>query len=337
MKIDADSFVRLTKFLLFPLTSRIASNFFSNVLPGNVKNCNVPFKFEGDFSDNIVVGTNTGLLHCDSNSVTRVLPGYVYGITKDTENSILVQQDMLYASRTLSINLDDIMQTADSRQQTEYLEWIKLNTNSVHQIDYYDGCLYICDTDKNRLLAVDSVTKKVKSIYPDARIYSRNSKYYRHFNSVYISADYIYLLAHNESTKSGIASQVYVLDKNNHKLSRIINTNAKNAHNIVFVDDEMVWCNTMSSTVESAKGVLFKTEGYITRGLSITNDYIFVGGSEIAKRGDRSKTDGMIYVLDKSWKQIASITLYGVGGVLEIRAIGHDYGLSQSSITSNVC
>jgi|TARA_B100000315_G_scaffold60296_1_gene54677 hypothetical protein len=67
------------------------------------------------------------------------------------------------------------------------------------------------------------------------------------------------------------------------------------------------------------------------RGLSITKDRIYIGGSDIDFIGDkRFSSEASIYIFTKDGNQIGQIDLPGLGNLYEIRQLsGVDYSLSN--------
>jgi hypothetical protein len=137
-------------------------------------------------------------------------------------------------------------------------------------------------------------------------------------------------LAHNNSTKTGRNSELYVLDRYNHKVLDIQITSYLNAHNVTVVDENIYICNSMKGSLFCNDLEIFRYDKYLTRGLSITEDYLVVGGSQMSDRAGRSSTDGAIFILDRTGKSVSDITMKRVGGVHEIRHIGKDYAMSEN-------
>ena len=65
--------------------------------------------------------------------------------------------------------------------------------------------------------------------------------------------------------------------------------------------------------------------------MSMTNDRIFVGGSEIDFNNDkRYSSDATIYILERDGNQIGQIDFPGIGNIYEIRQHKDiDYSLSN--------
>ena len=83
--------------------------------------------------------------------------------------------------------------------------------------------------------------------------------------------------------------------------------------------------------MERLRSIFFENKSFLTRGLSITKEFIAIGGSAFAKREDRLNKDSMVWILDYNGNQKATIELNGIGQVNEIRCLTGDLALSDSS------
>jgi len=86
----------------------------------------------------------------------------------------------------------------------------------------------------------------------------------------------------------------------------------------------------MNGSIIYGGHLLFQDKEYLLRGLSITDKYIIVCGSEFSKREDRTATDGAVHFLrtDGEHEKVATIKIIGCGSLKEIRHVGVDYALS---------
>ena len=77
---------------------------------------------------------------------------------------------------------------------------------------------------------------------------------------------------------------------------------------------------------------IFRSEKLL-RGLSITDDRIYVGGSDINfERKKRLSSDAAVYVLDTLGKVLATIEFASIGDIREIRQFSSvDYSLSSTA------
>ncbi len=279
--------------------------------------------------EDFIVGTASGILVISKNHIVRLLGGVTYGISR-IGNRYFVFQRMAKYGRLISFEL---CFSNGVPGYTNFDILCKDLSGGVHQIDHYSGVLYIADTYNNGIIEFDLNTRKITSHHPNGKVKNNASSNYCHFNSIYIKDDKIYLLAHNYTTETGRNSEIYVLSRHSLSTENIIQTDAHGAHNIVLYKDKFMYCDSESNhSLIWGDEVLFQRQGYITRGISITDKYIVVGGSEIAPRGERTsaRLSGMIWFLNHKGEEISSIKLHGVGAIQEIRALGNDYALSQN-------
>lgn len=211
-----------------------------------------------------------------------------------------------------------------------------------HQIDFFGEELIVADTFNNRLLCglvVDNNYRVLKMIYPvgyyNHTVSRMHIPIYKHFNSVYKVGDYIYVVAHNETAKTGNKSQLFVFDTS-WTLLHAINDIGGTAHNVaVDFHNHMYICDSLSNSLvlvnEGTLSPVFTDTKYksFTRGLAINDDIIVVGGS--IRIGTRKEESALLFVLDAhDYTLLTTISLPYVGQIYEIRLLGLDYGLSNT-------
>jgi len=317
-------YTKLKRYIRYILFSKLESNLFSTV-SHSVSNSDIVFEIEGSFNGKLLIGTGSGLLLINRCKIKRLFGGQSYGITK-SKNKFLVHQDMVHFSRIISIenNFDNI------DDKISYSILSTLNTTKIHQIDYYDKHLYICDTINNRIIIYNLATERFKYFYPNGKLYDgSDSSNYMHINSVFINDEKINILAHNKTTKSNKPSQIWTYNNKNMEFINKVDIGV-NCHNIVIHKGDLYYCDSMNGTLVKNNDIVFSNSDYFTRGLAITDDYIFLGGSEFAERKKRFKANGVLYVLDHYFKEVASFKMNGIGSLHEIRSLDGDYGLSQN-------
>ncbi len=291
----------------------------------------VEYELTGTFHGNYLVGTHSGILLVNKDGVYRLFGGSTYGITRRGD-TFFAEQTMVAFSRVISfeLSLDGAVPQYKNLRIVSFLK-----TRKIHQIDRFEKFLYLCDTYENRLLVMNLKTRWARKIYPAGKLKNgRSSSNYCHFNSVFVVGDVVYLLAHNETVKTGKKSTIYCLDKKSLEVLDIIETSGTNAHNIVFYQGEIMYCDSMKGAIIHGEKVLFQDERYMARGLSVTDDYIVVGGSEFAKREKRSAINGIMFFLNKKGECVSTIELGEIGGLKEIRHFGNDYALSENASVS---
>lgn len=282
------------------------------------------------------LGTKTGLLYFDGWKLWRLFEGRVYGITRCegrwyvTWNHRITLGDKPLGTMAsiLSFHFRD-GQISDLRVEAAPLD------EEVHQIDAWDKRLYITDTANNRIIEYEigqTALIPVTNQYPNGRIENgRSSKNYSHINSVFQCGDYIYVMYHNLTKKTGRHSQIAVLNRE-WDVVDIIDTVANSAHNIFCHDTGIIFCDSMNGRLMKPDRVLVDVNAYL-RGLAASSEFWLLGGSAHAKRGERGFTDGSVYQYSPVMNQIVStIMLPGCGSLYEIRLIDpEDLAISSTS------
>lgn len=193
-----------------------------------------------------------------------------------------------------------------------------------HQIECVNGLILATNTGRNCLSIFQFDGNLIRDIYFNDIKWDVNSggKTGNHYNSVHKVKENIYLVAHNH----GRRSSVYHFSWPHFELQRIISTDAEWAHNLWPCEHGFLICNSKHGSlydIESGQTVWKATEKPIfTRGLAATEDYIFVGRSELGKRKDRTCNTGGVWVLDRhSLKTLDVFKFPGSGCVNEVRLI----------------
>ncbi len=169
----------------------------------------VPFSLEGAQSLPIsaLFTTTTGLFLLAEGHNFKLLSGRFTGLTRCG--------DRYYA-------VEELFQTKRCRVFSFYLQGDKVSdmcevysmtySGGLHQLDFVGDLLYLADTHNNNVTVLDAEGRVECKIYPN-RIHTRNrpntetdSRYYCHFNSVFGGNGKIFVLAHNETSKTGVAS-----------------------------------------------------------------------------------------------------------------------------------
>ena len=269
-----------------------------------------------------LAGTQSGLLYVHEGRAWRLCGGSVYGIAdQDGPREWMIFQRIPRSfGRILTIDLSS----------GEALAVAGFLSTGVHQMDRVNGRLAVIDTYNNRVSLYDSRGKCVRSIYPCGPVQNgRDSANYRHFNSIFTAGGSIYLVAHNQTAKTGRASEIFVLDPD-WRFRRKIPTKSGSAHNVVELQGKLWHCDSGGGGLVVGDEPVYRMPGLFTRGLAVNRDYVLVGGSQLAGRDDREATDGQVIVLSRSLELRARIRLLRSGGVQEIRFLEGDLCMSRS-------
>ena len=248
-----------------------------------------------------------------------------YGITQNA--------DLYFVFYITGLHGKIISFRLDNNKVKDVTTRIKGLSKGVHQIDFIDSDLYVTNTYDNSILVYRDMQKKQdlhwkkydKIIYPNGKIKNgRASNNYNHFNSIFRYKDNIYLIAHNETKKTNRESEIYILDLINHNTIIKEKISGSNCHNIYKDNNKYMYCKSLEGVLNiNNKDSIFH-ENQFTRGLSISNKYIILGGSEIQlKKEERKKTNGYIYVYRANLKLIETISINNTQ-IQEIRQIDQD-------------
>jgi hypothetical protein len=272
-------------------------------------------------NEEFIIGTSSGLWYLKGDKLHQLTFASSYGITFDGERWY-ANQNLGQFSRIISFKID----SESDRPEIVCRSYFSIGLpKNVHQIDFYNKLMYVVDTVNNCIITIDDEDKK-RYYFPNTKI--KKTVDNNHFNSIFITDKLIYICAHNGTLKPKEYSEIYVVNKNNMKKHEIIQTRAGNAHNVILKDGKIIYCDSMAGKLICDKDTVYEDSKYFMRGLSITDNYVLVGGSGFARREERASTDGILFVLDKSFKYMKTIELKNIGQVYEIRGINGDYGLS---------
>lgn len=285
------------------------------------------YHLDYSLQEDFIVGTSSGLWYLRGDQLSQLTFASSYGITFDGKKWY-ANQNLGQFSRIISFEID----SESVRPVINNPNYFALGLpKSVHQIDYYKDVLYTVDTLNNRIITIDCHGKK--------KFYSQNknskkSQIDNHFNSIYITEKYVYLCAHNGTLVPKRYSEIYVLHRSSMKLHEVIQTKAGNAHNFIFKDEKILYCDSVGGHLVHGNKSVFNSSDYFIRGLAVTGNYVLAGGSGFARREERAATDGALFILDKSFNHLKTFQLENIGQVYEIRGVSGDYGLSSNKTDS---
>ncbi len=280
-------------------------------------------KIDGDpIAGTYAIATKRGLFTLRDGELTLILAGSFYGITR-LDDSLLVFENAAGHGRILGLDLTHDLRVGAARLVHRGL------SPGCHQIDVVDGRLLIADAYNNRILALDLATHRATSHYPLGRLAEgRSSPNYAHMNSIYRHDGRFFVVCHNESAKTGRFSEILVLTPG-FEVTERIETPSRSAHNVAAHRGTFYHCDSLSNGLRADDELVF-VGNHFTRGLSISDDYILVGGSEYARREDREKVPGYLYVLHDG---VLATSFPVPGMVQEIRRLdAPDYGLSACAV-----
>lgn len=212
-------------------------------------------------------------------------------------------------------------------------------SRGIHQIDFIEEDLYVTNTYDNSILIYSKLTSKnnlhwknySKIIYPNGRLLNgRRSSNYNHFNSLFKYKNKIYLIAHNETKKTNRSSEIYSLNPITLKTLDREQIQGSNCHNIYIDNEKKMFCKSLEGTLSINEKDVILHKNVFTRGLSVSNEYIILGGSDIQhNRLKREKTNGYIYIYDTKLSLKQTILIQHTQ-IQEIRMLSREKTYSNS-------
>ena len=286
----------------------------------NKYKCDIGFETDGIY----LIATKQGLLQLRGNRLYIVLRGNFYGIAK-TNDTIYIFQRLRPHGRILKLQLNKDFWFKSAEIFMQNL------SPGCHQLDIYRNILYVCDSYNNRIIQVDLNAKyNMKYYYPIGKLENgRESKNYGHINSIYLCNSSVIIVCHNTTQKTNRPSQILILDRN-FSVRKVIDTPAGSAHNVIPYGGSFLYCDSINGNLNLDDKIVFKASCF-TRGLSMSHDYILLGGGEYAEINMRNYGKGYLFILDR--KDFSLIHRFGLPSMAqEIRRLdGVDFGLSDNS------
>jgi len=282
----------------------------------------------------LVTGKQGLYLLAEEGVLTRLLKRSTYGLTLLDGRWFAYQSVTRRYGRVISFVLEG-QQLADLRTE---IEWAG---SFGHQMEAWEGGLYLADTGSNRVTRFERAASgwRVEDrAYPNGYAWrGRRSRNYVHLNSLFIDDEHIYVLYHNLTQHTGLRSQVALLDRSL-KVRDLVTLHAGCAHNIVPSQEGLIYCDSLGGGLVlgdvRAEGVAM-----FTRGVALDAETVLFGGSHFASRENRHRLDAKIFAYDRALRRIVSeVTVPRIGGIFELRFVeGTDLGRSESRREALTC
>jgi hypothetical protein len=266
----------------------------------------------------LLVSTSSNILYLDlsehygevfyGGTYAKEAPSF-YGITWNHSNIFIVDSPfdfILARSNLIALNKKGSLECCIDSPEGSLLD--------VHQMQYFNGLLYVVDTGHNAIRILDLETYEWYTFYPDS--FNRDIDTH-HFNSVYVDCDRVVIVAHNIE---GV-SNVLEYDHDFHFLHSW--EIGSGAHNLAYIDHRFLSCDSRSGQLVWETGeTLRKFLGWFCRGLSVLEDSIIVGKSEPSPREWRMDKDARVHLIDPTTgSDMGQILLDKVGQIFEIRCL----------------
>lgn len=218
-----------------------------------------------------------------------------------------------------------------ARKKNQYLESIDIEKNVILKFDmnlkFMQEIVPPCPIRDVHGIASDESSIYITSTYDNCIMVYNNGQWeswnplennkYRHYNSLFIDNDKIYILAHNRGE-----SELFCFDK----LSKSLISATKlgnHAHTIWKENNSMYVCDSMNGRIVSNSGFNLITGGF-PRGYVKLENIRLVGLSSIVQREERhvfnekSVTPSYIQYYDKDWQKLDEYELASEGQIYEL-------------------
>lgn len=264
-----------------------------------------------------IASTANMLLLVENGSVTKLMPGWFYGITWDTKQIYLMSRH----------SPDIFIWTGeDEIDQCEKVPFLH-NIDDAHQILWYDDILYITNTGYNRIEVFD---KKQERFYQWASYPNDFEKAPDHINSIWFYNDEFYVCEHRYGKSP---ARIRILDKD-FTIKRTIefyDLDCCGIHN-VYIEDDILYTLSVNHLIQ--KHLITKEVklndirshndiGYL-RGFARNENNFYIGESIVTSREDRRKGDSSVLILDNDLQVVEIIKLKGTGQLHDIRLLSKD-------------
>ncbi|MGH6914781.1 MAG: hypothetical protein ACREH3_13875, partial [Geminicoccales bacterium] len=144
-----------------------------------------------------------------------------------------------------------------------------------------------------------------------------------HLNSCFWDSDTetYFFIAHNSTAHTGRASDIIAYCPAKQTAARMP-TSTRSAHNIAVLEGSLYYCDSDRGRLMVNGTSVFECDKLL-RGLSITTEHIFLGGSDICfDRELRRSSTPTLYVLDRRFALLGSVEFPELGDIYEIRQFG---------------
>lgn len=273
----------------------------------------------------LVIGTKRGLFEIRKGTLTRIYAGVIYGVTFDGSRVLFYEQGE-NIGRILSLQIN----ANASVLLTKFTEFAGDLPKGGHQIDYYDGTLFFMNTYNNSIVSMDANGANISENFPNGPLEAgRESSNYNHFNSINLTDNGYVVFAHNETAKTNKESEIWFLN-DDFRVSEVRNASVSSGHNITILDGRPLYCGSLNGTLVWNEQTVFDAETF-TRGLSLSEDYVIVGGSDYGERHARGSLGGSLFLLRRpSFELVYKMRIPGM--VQEIRRLdGPDFAMMSYS------
>ena len=279
-------------------------------------------------SFSIIFSTSKGVFIIDTNKnvCKQILKGKFYGITKHNDYFFFARLGT-NGERNFPKN-ERVSEICYSKIMNYKIKDLKIALfgipAEVHQIENLAGKLIFPHTGYNQVLSIPfAEIFNSKHLLKIGACHSVELKLneFSHLNSIFYKHKKLYLIAHNYTMKTGKLSDLVIYDTETNN-QEIINLNAHSAHNIyVNEHDDKIYCDSNNKQLIKNNKIIFENDKLL-RGLSVTSNKIFVGGSDICFDDyKRFSNNPSIYILNKYGILQTELIFNEIGDIYEIRQL----------------
>jgi hypothetical protein len=266
---------------------------------------------------NFVAATTTGLFIHENGKLKKLLDGNFFGITWDDQDNIYACENIptKHGTQIHVLNKD-----FDLRQKHRFP-----NIVHVHQAlyDTYTGLIFVCNTFRDSVDLIHPVTFNIEH----SILLSNKRADTVHVNSVFCTADKIFVCCHNRWTKTKNPSEIRIFDRDFNLIESF--KAGQGCHNIYTKKNHIYLCSSEESTLllydlskKKIVGSYVVPGDLYLRGMCRTAEGFLLGSSARRIRAERlNKTAGHVSFYSLSMKQVWEKTLPNVGQISDIRII----------------
>lgn len=258
-----------------------------------------------------LVATHRGLYAVSLGSTKLIVHGWFFGIRRHGENLYLFENCGLRMRSAPMGRLICLTVAAETIVAATVLA--KGFHPNCHQLAVIDDTICLLDTAHQTILrfALDGTPRDTASPFPAAPI-NDTSGAYHHINAITEHGGRIAVLLHNGKARPERNSQLAWFDKAWNELERT-ELAGRMCHDIVADPEGLLWhCASLTGDIISADGARVPViEGYMTRGLSFSDDMVMVGYSTFGPRKLRDGLRGGIVIMDRRFAKLAQHELDG--------------------------